>query len=31
MATSSYEIEEIYINAEFENLILYKIENETLV
>jgi hypothetical protein len=31
MTTSSYEIEEIYLNVEFENLILYKIENETLV
>jgi hypothetical protein len=29
--TSSYEVEEVYLNAEFENLIIYKIEDETLV
>jgi hypothetical protein len=31
MTTSSYEIEEIYLNAEFENLILYKIESNNFV
>jgi hypothetical protein len=31
MTTSSYEIEEVFLNVEWENLILYKIENENLV
>jgi hypothetical protein len=31
MTTSSYEVEEIYLNVEYENLILYKIESNNFV